>query len=183
MGKVRCQECRSSVDSDEIDPRLKAFGQNVCPKCVRKIEKKLGLKYGVEIPDTEDVGGIEIPATEDVIGVPLPATTELYGVTKKWAPKKIKEGGLGGWSKDLSAEKRHKILERVKSKSGYATVIRRLNFLNNISDDPATKRAAKSDMTFMQKKYRYGAYLTHSYAPYITIGILFGIAYYLKRKR
>jgi len=136
---------------------------------------------GVEVPEATEIGNVNIPATKVVDGVEIPSTRELYA-GKNWIPKNIKKGGLGGWSKDLSATKRHQILTRIKNQSSYKTVISRLNFLNNISDDPETDRVAKSDMKFMQKKYRYGAYATKTYVPYLAILFLFGIAYFVKRK-
>lgn len=72
----------------------------------------------------------------------------------RWSQKiDVKEGGLAGWTKDMPQKDRLTILHRLVRKDGYATVIRRLNFLINIGQDPATDRAAKSDMDALQEYY------------------------------
>jgi hypothetical protein len=45
------------------------------------------------------------------------------------------------------------ILRRLVRKDGYATVIRRLNFLINIGKDPETDKAAKADMAALQEEF------------------------------
>lgn len=72
----------------------------------------------------------------------------------RWSQKiDVKEGGLAGWTKDMSQKERLTILHRLVRKDGYATVIRRLNFLINIGQDPETDKAAKSDMAALQEYY------------------------------
>lgn len=72
----------------------------------------------------------------------------------RWSQKiDVKEGALAGWSKDLPQTERLQILHRLVKKDGYATVIRRLNFLINIGQDPETDKAAKSDMAALQEEY------------------------------
>jgi len=73
--------------------------------------------------------------------------------SKQWSPK-VKEGALMGWSKDKPANVRRSILKKVIKKSDYATVIRRLNWLRNISTDKATDAAAISDMKYLQKQHK-----------------------------
>jgi hypothetical protein len=73
---------------------------------------------------------------------------------KRWSRSiDVHEGALQGWSKDLPQEKRIEILKRVIRKDGYATVIRRLNFLINVGKDRETDRKAKADMEVLQKLY------------------------------
>ena len=71
---------------------------------------------------------------------------------RKWA--KFKEGGLGGWSKGLSAAKRRAVLEKLVRKESYATVVRRLLQLKNVTKDSATVKAAASDMAYLKRKFR-----------------------------
>ena len=63
-------------------------------------------------------------------------------------------GHLYGWSKNLSATKRRGILEKAIKKSSYATIVRRLNQLRNVTKDQSTKKVAQSDMIYLKKKYR-----------------------------
>ena len=72
----------------------------------------------------------------------------------RWAQNiEVREGGLAGWSKDLPHAKRMEILHRLVKKDGYATVIRRLNFLINVGADKETDKTAKADMTELQIYY------------------------------
>ncbi|MBW3017299.1 hypothetical protein KY316_02915 [Candidatus Woesearchaeota archaeon] len=71
---------------------------------------------------------------------------------RKWA--KVEAGGLYGWKKTLSAKSRHAILDKAVKKDSYATIVRRLNQLRNITKDKATKKAMESDMAYLKKKYR-----------------------------
>lgn len=73
---------------------------------------------------------------------------------RKWSKGiDIKEGALQGWQKTLPQKRRLQILRRVIRDDGYATTIRRLNFLRNISRDPGTDRAAKADMLALQREF------------------------------
>ena len=71
---------------------------------------------------------------------------------RKWA--KIIPGHLYGWSKSLSDTRRHAILNAAVKKDSYATVVRRLNQLRNVTKDRETKRVAKKDMEYLKKRYR-----------------------------
>lgn len=72
----------------------------------------------------------------------------------RWSQKvDVHEGALEGWTKDLSHKDRMIILRRLVRKDGYATVIRRLNFLINIGKDPETDKAAKADMAALQEEF------------------------------
>lgn len=64
------------------------------------------------------------------------------------------KGSLYGWGKDLSERARHQALNESVRKDGYATTIRRLNALRNVSTDAKTDRVAKADMIYLKKKYR-----------------------------
>lgn len=67
---------------------------------------------------------------------------------KKWAQKvKIREGALGdiGWP---SAEKITASVSTGRVK--YATAIRRLQYLANVTNDPDTKRRARSIIVRLQ---------------------------------
>ncbi|HLF54126.1 MAG TPA: hypothetical protein VI612_00205 [Candidatus Nanoarchaeia archaeon] len=70
---------------------------------------------------------------------------------RKWA--KFKEGGLGGWSKSLPQSKRRAILEKLVKRDSYATVIRRLLQLRNVTKDEGTVMKASSDMLYLRKKF------------------------------
>lgn len=73
---------------------------------------------------------------------------------KNWSKAvDIKKGGLAGWSKDLPHAKRMTILHQLVRKNGYATIIRRLNFLINLGTDKETDKIAKADMTELQIYY------------------------------
>jgi len=80
-------------------------------------------------------------------------------VMKKVVKKKKKlwfkpKGKLRGWSIDKSQEKRRHILDRLVRKLSYATVVRKLNALRNVSTSKETDRKAKADMEYLRKKYR-----------------------------
>ncbi len=71
---------------------------------------------------------------------------------RKWA--KFEEGALGKWKKALPAAARRAELVKLVKKDSYATVIRRLLQLKNVTKDVATVKAAESDMAFLKKKFR-----------------------------
>jgi len=71
---------------------------------------------------------------------------------RKWA--KFGEGYLSGWSKKMPDKKRLELLKRLVKKESYATVIRRLNQLRNVTKDIATKKKAAKDMASLKKIYR-----------------------------
>lgn len=72
--------------------------------------------------------------------------------TKKWAH--FEGGKLGGWSKKLPATKRRQILEKLVKKDSYATVIRRLLQLRNVTKDQETVQKATADMEYLRKKFK-----------------------------
>jgi len=83
----------------------------------------------------------------------------------KWSPK-VKKGALHGWSTSMPARKRREILEKVIRKDGYATVIRRLNWLRNVTASKPTKAAALADMKYLQRRHhRYHAFDTEVTDP------------------
>ncbi|GEM_PF-4673004 len=71
---------------------------------------------------------------------------------RKWAH--FEGGKLGGWSKKLPQTKRRPLLEKMVKKDSYATVIRRLLQLRNVTKDKETVTKATSDMEYLRKKYR-----------------------------
>ncbi|MBW2996583.1 hypothetical protein KY332_04770 [Candidatus Woesearchaeota archaeon] len=70
---------------------------------------------------------------------------------RKWA--KVKAGGLYGWKKTQADSTRHAILNKAVKKDSYATIVRRLNQLVNITKDKETKKAIKLDMAYLKKKH------------------------------
>ena len=71
---------------------------------------------------------------------------------RKWA--KVEAGGLYGWKKTQSDSTRHTILNKAVKKDSYATIIRRLNQLRNITKDKETKETMEKDMEYLKKKYK-----------------------------
>jgi len=71
---------------------------------------------------------------------------------RKWA--KFEHGKLGGWKKALPAAKRRAMLEKLVKKDSYATVIRRLLQLKNVTKDKETVKKVISDMAYLKKKFR-----------------------------
>ncbi|MBD3259125.1 hypothetical protein GF371_00680 [Candidatus Woesearchaeota archaeon] len=71
---------------------------------------------------------------------------------RKWAT--VKPGGLYGWKKTQSDATRHRILSKAVNKDSYATIIRRMNQLRNITKDKKTKQLMEKDMEYLKKKYR-----------------------------
>ena len=68
----------------------------------------------------------------------------------KWA--KVKSGGLYGWKKTQADSTRHAILNKAVKKDSYATIVRRLNQLRNITKDKETKKLMEKDMAYLKKK-------------------------------
>lgn len=71
---------------------------------------------------------------------------------RKWA--KIEKGHLYGWKKTQSDRTRHGILNKAVKKDSYATIVRRLNQLRNVTKDRATAKLMEKDMAYLKKKYR-----------------------------
>ena len=69
---------------------------------------------------------------------------------EKWSKHAghLEEGGLHGWCASCPPEERHRAIERAVRADGYATAIRRLNFLSNVAhrqDKGHLHRAARED--------------------------------------
>jgi hypothetical protein len=71
---------------------------------------------------------------------------------RKWAH--FESGKLGGWSKKLPQSERRALLEKLVKRDGYATVIRRLLQLRNVTKDQETVSKATGDMAYLRKKFR-----------------------------
>ncbi len=71
---------------------------------------------------------------------------------RKWA--KVVPGHLYGWKKSQSDSTRQKILNAAVKKDSYATIVRRLNQLRNLTKDRQTKSVIRKDMGYLKKKYR-----------------------------
>ena len=72
---------------------------------------------------------------------------------RRWSPK-VKKGGLSGWGKYKSDRSRHEALNKHVKSDGYATIMRRLNWLKNVTADTETKARAKEDIKYLQQRYR-----------------------------
>jgi len=70
----------------------------------------------------------------------------------KWA--KFEHGKLGGWKKALPQTKRRSLLEKLVKKDSYATVIRRLLQLKNVTKDQETVKKATADMVYLRSKFK-----------------------------
>ena len=68
---------------------------------------------------------------------------------EKWSNHvHVEEGGLHGWCASCSPEERHRAIERTVRTDGYATAVRRLNFLANVANrgnNERTHRVARED--------------------------------------
>ena len=71
-------------------------------------------------------------------------------MVRKWAKFK----GHLGWKKEMPEAKRHKLLVSKVKRDGYATIIRRLLQLANITKDKATRKEARADMAYLRAKFR-----------------------------
>lgn len=71
---------------------------------------------------------------------------------RKWAH--FESGKMGGWSKKLPQSKRREILEKLVKKDSYATVVRRLLQLRNVTKDQETVLKASNDMLYLRKKFK-----------------------------
>lgn len=72
-------------------------------------------------------------------------------VSKRWFKPM---GKLYGWTKDGSVSARREALGKSVRHDGYATTVRRLNALRNVSTDRKTDRVAKEDMNWLKRRYR-----------------------------
>jgi hypothetical protein len=71
-------------------------------------------------------------------------------MVRKWAKFK----GHLGWRKDMPQAERRALLEAKVKRDGYATVIRKLLQLANVTKDIGTKLKARADMEHLRKKFR-----------------------------
>jgi hypothetical protein len=71
---------------------------------------------------------------------------------RKWAH--FESGKMGGWSKSLPQAQRRAILEKLVKKDSYATVVRRLLQLRNVTKDQETILKASNDMLYLRKKFK-----------------------------
>jgi hypothetical protein len=81
----------------------------------------------------------------------------VAGTTRRWSKGvEIERGGLHGWHEDESDRKRHEALERSVREDGYATAIRRLNFLANVAnrqDNEHLHVVAERDLRWLEKEH------------------------------
>lgn len=74
---------------------------------------------------------------------------------KKWyKPKSTTECDGKNWSKDKSDKYRHSVLSCIVNRDGYATAVRKMVSLSNVTKDSATERKARKDYKWLKKKYR-----------------------------
>jgi hypothetical protein len=70
-----------------------------------------------------------------------------------------KRGGLHGWCEHCGPEARHRALRETVRVDGYATTIRRLNYLHNVanrSNNRELRSRAESDLHWVQRNFRGG---------------------------
>jgi hypothetical protein len=76
-------------------------------------------------------------------------------VTRKWSRHvHVKEGALKGWCSKCPAARRRRALRSVARSAGYATAIRRLNFLRNVAnrrDNTGLRTAASRDIVWAER--------------------------------
>jgi hypothetical protein len=66
----------------------------------------------------------------------------------------LEEGGLHGWCASCPPEERHRAIERTVRADGYATAVRRLNFLANVAnrrDNEHLHRVAREDVEWTER--------------------------------
>lgn len=78
--------------------------------------------------------------------------SKIKNIKRKWAI--VVPGHLYGWKKEYSESTRRKILKKAVKKDSYATIVRRLNQLRNLTKDSRTKAAAKKDMAYLKKIFK-----------------------------
>ncbi|MBI4150208.1 hypothetical protein HY488_02270 [Candidatus Woesearchaeota archaeon] len=71
---------------------------------------------------------------------------------RKWA--RVAPGKLYGWHKDMPQAKRWTLISRAVKRDSYATIVRRLNQLRNLTKDRGTKAIAAKDMAYLKKKFK-----------------------------
>lgn len=73
-------------------------------------------------------------------------------VARRWFV--AEKGALKGWKAEMPATKRRTILNRMVRTDSYATTIRRLNALKNVSTSRKADASASADMAYLRNKYR-----------------------------
>ena len=71
----------------------------------------------------------------------------------------VERGGLHGWCERCPERERHEALHRSVRADGYATTVRRLNFLHNIanrSDNSRLREVAGEDERWLERDHREG---------------------------
>ena len=77
--------------------------------------------------------------------------------SRQWFhPKRKLKVGNREWKASHKAAYRRRVLSALVKKRGYATVVRELNALRNVTTDRKTKQAATADMKWLKKKYKEG---------------------------
>jgi hypothetical protein len=76
--------------------------------------------------------------------------------TKKWSRHvHVRSGALKGWCEKCPAAQRHVALRKSVRSDGYATTVRRLNFLRNVADrrdNRGLAHAAERDLAWAKKE-------------------------------
>lgn len=78
---------------------------------------------------------------------------------RKWSKSVHLKGDLHGWHERQSAEVRHEHLRTSVRDDGYATTVRRVNFLRNIADREDNRelhRVAGEDVRWLEKMHGEG---------------------------
>jgi hypothetical protein len=80
--------------------------------------------------------------------------------TKRWSKHiHVEQGGLNGWCDSCSVEDRHRSIRTTVREDGYATAIRRLNFLANVAnrqDNEKLHDVAREDEAWLRKQHEAG---------------------------
>lgn len=77
---------------------------------------------------------------------------ELGRGGKKWARFGSKGSYLPGWSKKVSAERRHSALRKVTEREGCRAAILKLVQLANVTKDVATEKKARADYRWLHRQ-------------------------------
>ncbi len=76
---------------------------------------------------------------------------------RKWSRHvHLKSGGMKGWCALCPAARRRRAISAVVRADGYATAVRRLNFLRNVSNRRSNRKlynVATRDITWMKRRW------------------------------
>lgn len=78
---------------------------------------------------------------------------------RKWSRSVHLRGDLHGWHEDQNEETRHEHLRTTVRDDGYATTVRRVNFLRNVANQENNrklKRIAGEDVRWLERMYEEG---------------------------